>query len=62
MCQSFLPSFAGSIEKAYNFDLGIAKILPQHFYCSFLGAKIWAHNQPDVTVSDLLEELKDWVE
>ena len=24
--------------------------------------KIWAHNQADVTVNDLLEELKDWEE
>ena len=24
--------------------------------------KIWAHNQADVTVNDLLEELKEWVE
>ena len=39
MCQSFLPSFAGSIEIVYNFELGIARILPQHFYCLFLGAE-----------------------
>ena len=39
MCQSFLPSFAGSIEKAYNFELVIARILPQQFYCFFPGAE-----------------------